>query len=71
MVQGRCFTNLDDYDTSIVRVFDRVPNIGERVAVLYKGCESDLKIVQITHDVYKPDPEYSATKPYIIIELHN
>lgn len=61
-VKGRCFTNLDDY-TCGIKEFYRVPNIGERVSVQYKGNPSTLKVCQITHDV-------KNNEPYIIVELH-
>ncbi len=48
IIQGRCHTNLDDYDM-IITNFCAVPRIGERVACLYKGHDSTLKVVGITH----------------------
>ena len=60
---GSCFTNLDDYHCD-VRIFYRVPNIGERVACTYKGHVTSLKVVQITHCV-------KDNEPYIKVELHN
>lgn len=63
-IKGKCKTNLDNYDTSIIKQFYRVPNIGERVSVLYKGNITSLKVVQITHDIKDGDP-------FIIVELHN
>lgn len=63
-IKGHCFTNLDDYDVSHVKEFARVPNVGERVRVSYKGANtSTLKVCQITHD-------YRNDKPYIVVELH-
>lgn len=62
-IKGHCKTNLDDYEM-IVRKFYRVPNIGERVAVLHKGNRSSLKVCQITHEI-------KVNEPYIIVELHN
>lgn len=61
--KGACFTNLDDYNCP-VKEFARVPNIGERVMVIYKGRESSLAIVQITHQL-------RDEKPFLRIELHN
>jgi hypothetical protein len=63
MYKGHCFTNLDNYDVTRVRVFARVPNVGDRVMCFYKGNVSSLKVCQITHDM-KDD------QPYIIVELH-
>lgn len=62
MIKGRCFTNLDDY-LCHVKQFARVPNIGERVAVIRKGDRASLKVVQITHDLINDEP-------FIIVELH-
>lgn len=66
-IKGRCFTNLDDFDCSLVAVFAAIPQKGDRVAVKYKGNESYLKVVGITHDVtnlaYNPEP-------YIKVELN-
>lgn len=64
-IKGRCHTNLDDYDCSLVKSFYRVPNIGERVEVRYKGNRTSLKIVQITHEAM-----FDGT-PFLSIELHN
>lgn len=61
-IKGHCFTNLDDYRMTVTE-FYRVPNIGERVACLYKGLDSDLKVCQITHN-------FKNGEPYIIVELH-
>ena len=63
-IKGHCRTNIDDYDTSDVKEFARVPNIGERVYCTYKGSSTSLKVVQITHD-------YKNNAPYIVVELHN
>jgi len=63
-IKGGCFTNLDDYDTSEVKEFARVPNIGERIFCKYKGNSTSLKVVQITHD-------FRNNEPFVIIELHN
>jgi hypothetical protein len=49
MIKGKCKTNLDDYDVSKVKVFAKVPEIGERIACEYRGEKSTLKVVQITH----------------------
>ena len=62
-IKRRCFTNLDDWDTSKVTEFARVPNVGERVSAIYNGKESSLKVVQITHD-------FKDNKPFLRIELH-
>lgn len=61
-INGRCFTNLDDYDCP-VKVFARVPNIGERVYCTYRGNASSLRVVQITHDVRN-------NEPFLVCELH-
>lgn len=63
-IKGFCFTNLDDWDTSEVKEFARVPNVGERVFAKHKGSSSSLKVVQITHD-------FRNNEPYIHVELHN
>jgi len=68
MIKGQCHTNLDDYDCSEVKVFARVPNIGERVICKYKGNTTSLRVCQITHDVRG---ERGNEYPYILIELHN
>jgi hypothetical protein len=62
-IKGHCKTNLDDYLMK-VKEFARVPNIGERVAVTYRGNDTSLKICQITHDLRDGEP-------YLIVELHN
>lgn len=62
IIKGHCKTNLDDYRMT-VKGFYRVPNIGERVACIYKGYDSDLKVCQITHD-------FRDGEPYIIVDLH-
>lgn len=62
-IKGKCFTNLDDYDVSLVKEFTRTPNVGERVTVRRKGDLTSLKIVQITHSV-------KDNEPFIIVELH-
>lgn len=63
MIKAHCFTNLDDYDRSLVTVFAVMPDIGHYVTVLYKGNTSRLKIVSIRHD-------QRGTEPYLFIELH-
>lgn len=63
-VNGRCRTNLDDYDCSKVKVFASVPNRGDKVAVTLRGEERTLVVVCVTHDVYKDG------NPFIIVELH-
>jgi hypothetical protein len=63
IIKGQCRTNLDNYECP-VHEFYRVPNIGERVMVKYKGNTSSLKVVQITHDMRN-------NEPYIHVELHN
>jgi len=75
-IKGRCKTNLDDYNVSLVTEFARCPNTGERVAVLYKGEPNSLKIVQIVHSgqIVHTQIGHSHSKqfvPYIIVELHN
>jgi len=62
-IKGHCTTNLDNYQMIVIE-FARVPNIGERVAVLFKGQNRVLNVIQITHDIQKDG------KPYIIVELH-
>jgi hypothetical protein len=61
-IKGRCFTNLDDYETYVTE-FYRVPNIGERVQCRRKGYTSSLKVCQIIHD-------FKDGIPFIIVELH-
>lgn len=68
MIKGQCFTNLDDYDCSDVKIFARVPNIGERVYCKFKGNSTSLKVVQITHSIRG---ERGNEYPYILVELHN
>lgn len=63
-IKGHCKTNLDDWDTSKVKEFSRVPNIGERCFASLHGNTGSLKVVQITHD-------FRDGEPYIIVELHN
>ena len=62
-IKGHCKTNLDNY-TMKVTDFYRTPNIGERIVCFYKGCETTLKVCNITHD-------FKYNKPYIIVELYN
>lgn len=63
MIKGHCFTNLDDYDCSLVKVFAAVPRIGDYVTVTYKGNVSRLKVVSVQH--------HEIDKfPYLKIELH-
>lgn len=61
-IKGHCRTNLDNFECP-VNEFYRVPNIGERVMVIYKGNVSSLPVVQITHDM-------KNNEPYIIVELN-
>lgn len=61
-IKGHCKTNLDDYNMTVTS-FYRVPNIDERVACLYRGNESNLKVCQIIHD-------FRNGEPYIIVELN-
>lgn len=63
IIKGHCFTNLDDYRMT-VNEFYRVPNIGEKVACIYKTYDTTLKVHQIIHD-------FKNNNPYIIVELHN
>lgn len=63
MIRGRCFTNLDDYDCSLVNVFAGIPRIGDYVTVTYKGNTLRLKVVSVQHDV-------KDCQPYLKIELH-
>ena len=75
-IKGKCMTNLDDYNVSLVTEFARCPNIGERVAVLHKGNKTSLKICQITHSVQKgfKQTEFGTSNtetPFIIVELHH
>ncbi len=65
IIKGRCHTGLDDYDCTLVRQFYRVPNIGERVEVRYKGNRTSLRVVQITHE------SAHDGSPWISVELHN
>lgn len=64
LIKGHCFTNLDNYTTSNIKGFYRVPNVGERVSCEYKGSKTSLEVVQITHD-------FRNGQPYIVVELHN
>ena len=63
LIKGKCRTNLDDYEMIITKFYS-VPNIGDRVACLYKGSSSSLKVVGITHD------SKNGGWPYIIVELN-
>lgn len=62
-IEGYCFTNLDDYDCSLVKFFGAVPRVGEYVRVMYKGNVSRLKVVSVEH-IQKDN------KPHLRIELH-
>jgi len=66
-IKGKCFTNLDDYDCSEVKLFARVPNLGERVYCEYRGSSTSLRVVQITHEVRG---ERGNEYPFIVVELH-
>ncbi len=70
MIEGYCTTNLDDYDVSCVKAFGSVPNIGEKVYCKYKGKESTLKVVQITHCMKTEGYAIMSYVPYIIVELN-
>lgn len=63
MIKGHCFTNLDNYDCSLVNVFASVPRVGDYVVVLYIGLPTRLKVVSVLHDV-------KDNQPYLKIELH-
>lgn len=63
-IEGYCFTNLDDYDCSLVNVFASVPRVGEYVRVMRKGNVARLKVVSVEH-IQKDK------KPHLRIELHN
>ena len=67
-IQAECYTNLDDYDCSLVKVFAGMPKKGELVDVLYNGSMSVLSVVSIRHKCRNsstPNPT-----PYIEVELH-
>jgi hypothetical protein len=64
-INGRCRTNIDDYDCSKVKEFACVPSKGDRVAVTLKGEARTLVVVAVTHDVDK------VGHPFIIVELHH
>ena len=69
MIKGKCKTALDDYDVSNVTLFASVPNKGDNVAVNYKGKNTTLKVVAITHDLMNNTD--GTRTPFIIVELHN
>lgn len=67
MIKGRCHTNLDDYDCSLVKVFAEIPKHGDRVYVKRLNSTSNieltLKVCGITHGV-------KDNEPYIEVELN-
>ena len=67
-IEGRCKTNLDDYDCSLVKVFAAIPNKGDFVDVLYKGGISALAVISVKHKC--KNGSTSNPMPYIEVELH-
>jgi hypothetical protein len=62
-IKAVCKTNLDDYICPITS-FVSVPEIGHSVEVKYKGKNTTLKVVAITH------LESFIREPYIVVELN-
>ena len=48
-IQAYCHTNLDGFDCSEIKGFSCPPQIGDMVAVKYKGNVAHLKVCGITH----------------------
>jgi len=68
-IEGYCYTNLDDYDCSLVKVFAAIPNKGDLVDVLHMGSVSALEVISIRHK--NKNGSTSNPIPYIEVELYN
>lgn len=68
MIEGHCFTNLDDYRTTEwPSVFVAVPRVGEMVESV--DGKRALKVVRVTHTALR-DRCTGHHKPLISVELH-
>ena len=63
---AKCFSTIDDVDTSRIQGFACKPEIGELVEVLIKGKPIDLEVCRITH---KSEKIHNGVVPYIEVEL--
>lgn len=62
-INATCFTDLEDYNCPITK-FVAIPNIGDKVKVLYKGNITYLKVVDVMHSEHIPD-----MSPYLYVKL--
>lgn len=65
MINGRCHTNLDDYNM-VVTKFYAIPNINDKVECYHKGQSATLRVCGITH---KMGIGNDCNEPFIIVEL--